>query len=52
MKFKLRKASDWKFGKEIEVNTLAELKAIEDCDECVIIDFESMVITIYDDYIE
>lgn len=34
MKFKLHKSSDWEYEKEVEVNTLDDLKKLqEDCDK-------------------
>lgn len=49
MTFTLTKASDWDFCEKITVNSLDELKNIY---HCLIIDFEKMEITIYDDYVE
>ena len=49
MTFTLEKASDWDFHEEITVNSLDELRNIY---PCLIIDFNNMSITIYDDYVE
>lgn len=49
MTFTLYKASDYKFRQTITVNNLAELKEIY---PSLIINFEDMTITIYDDYVE
>lgn len=49
MTFTLEKASDWDFHEKITVNSLEELKDIY---PNIIINFISMRITIYDDYIE
>ena len=49
MTFTLYKASDYTFRETITVNTLEDLKNIY-CS--IIVDFEDMTITIYDDYVE
>lgn len=49
MKFTLRKASDWDYEKTIIVNSLEDLKKIY---PCLVVDFERMIITIYDTWIE
>ena len=66
MKFVLRKASDWKFEKVIEIDTLEDLKKLsQEYQEQIIVDFTSFANTvknkggeeifpllIYDDYLE
>lgn len=58
MKILVKKASDWDYKEEREVNTLKELQAINDS---IIIDFDvdvdtygdfDAIVTIYDDYVE
>lgn len=49
MTFTVFKASDYRYEGKVTVNTLEDLKAIY-CN--IIIDFDDMVITIYDDYID
>ena len=49
MTFTLYKASDFHFRKTITINNLKDLK---DIDDYLIINFEDMTITIYDDYVE
>lgn len=49
MTFTLEKASDWNFKKTITIETLDDLKKIY---SSLVIDFERMVITIYDTWIE
>ena len=51
MKFRLEKASDWGFEKEVEINTLEELMAlVEEYGEDLVINKERIII--YDDYLE
>lgn len=73
MKFKLLKASNDKFKREIEINSLEDLKALQDYYEyprpeeetidsihcsflmeqpSLVIDFKTMKITVYDNYLE
>jgi hypothetical protein len=50
MKFKIRKASDWKYKSELEINTLEELiNFVEENGEIILDEDEIMI---YDDYIE
>jgi len=57
MKFKIEKASDCKYEKTIEINSLEELLAFKNgCGDSIIIghtDGDGFIhITIYDDYLE
>ena len=49
MTFTVRKASDYNYNEIITINSLEELKAIN---EYIIVDFCDMTVTIYDDYVE
>ena len=49
MTFTVYKASAYRYESTITINTLEELKAL---DEVTIVNFEDMTITIYDDYVE
>lgn len=49
MTFTLYKASDWKFREEITVNSIEDLRNIY---PRLIVNFDDMEITIYDDYVE
>lgn len=50
MKFKVDKASDWKYEAEVEINTLKELLSFVDKNGEIV--FRANEITIYDDYLE
>lgn len=53
MKFSLRKASDFDYRKEVEINSLGALEAIQKFfGERLIIDFDKQMIVIYDDFME
>ena len=65
MKFRLTKASDWKFEEEIEINTLEDLVALQNkytncggdsdyvwVNPSLVVDFDEEEITIYDYYLE
>ena len=53
MKFTLRKASDYKYGEPVEVSSMEGLKMLyEIYGYSLVIDFEEMTITIYDDYLD
>ena len=55
MKFKLKWASDFRGEKyeTVDVNTVEDFKALYDkYHKALILDFEWMDITVYDDYIE
>lgn len=60
MKFTLKKTSDYKFHKEITINTVEDLKALYNKFHCpLIVDFQDIneeehiqTIEIYDDYRE
>ena len=53
MKFELRKASNYRFVESIVINTLEDLKGLEEeYKNELIVNFEDRRITIYDDYME
>ena len=65
MKFRLTKASDWKFEEEIEINSLEDLITLQNKyknyegdpdyvwdNPSLVIDFNEKEITIYDNYLE
>ena len=65
MKFRLTKASDWKFEEEIEINSLDDLITLQNKyknyegdpdyvwdNPSLVIDFNEKEITIYDNYLE
>jgi hypothetical protein len=57
MTYILRKASDYNFEKEIDIDTLEQLRYLTDEHNSVyhyefVINFERMEIMIYDDYLE
>ena len=63
MKFKIKKASDWKFEEEIEINTLEDLITLQNKytnresdyiqdNPSLVVDFNEKEIIIYDNYLE
>lgn len=53
MKFTLKKASDWKFKQEINIDTFKDLESIyEEYGTDLVVSFNRSEIKIYDDYIE
>ena len=54
MKFTVVLASTWEVMEEVQINTMTELKELyQQYNEFeLIVDFEEMTITIYNDYVE
>ena len=56
MKFKVERASDWDYEKEVEINTIEDLiQFSKDCEKNIVLMGASKdmpILLIYDDYIE
>lgn len=53
MLFTLNKASDYLHTEPVEISTMEGLKTLSEIYGCsVVVDFDEMTITIYDDYME